>query len=318
MVDVVMMTYNHEKYIKKAIEGVIMQETEFEIRLIIADDASTDGTEKIIAGISGSGTTKILHSRNKENIGAQANFLSAMQSCSSKYVALCEGDDYWIDKYKLQKQVDFLEANPDFAICYHRVYELYKNKKLKLEELNTAETEMEYSIEFLARGNCMHTASVVFRNHLIGEFPGNFAKSPVGDYVLHMLNARHGKIKYLPAPMAVYRRQGQGIWNTQTHESCSHKMMEVIDLLIPLFDGEVKEILLKKKAAIYCDLAVVEFYRKNVDKATEFLDKAFAIDGSFKELWVREKYPELIKEILNFRKYRVADKAASLLKSFGA
>lgn len=315
MVDVVMMTYNHEKYIKKAIEGVIMQETEFEIRLIIADDASTDGTAKIVAGISGSGTTKILHSRNKENIGAQANFLSAMQSCSSKYVALCEGDDYWIDKYKLQKQVDFLEANPDFAICYHRVYELYPGKPLQLETVNTESIEKEYTILDLAKGGFTSTPTVVFRNHLFKEFPDWFNKSPVGDYVLHMLNARHGKIKYLPEPMAVYRRHGKGIWGLKKTEYQLTQFNIVLDLLIIEFESDrrVKEILKKQKALNLSNLGKTMLYERNVDKAKNYFDEAFLLDNSLKEEWVRTHYPEFIKNLYNSKRFKAINKILSII-----
>ena len=119
MVSVDMITYKHEAYIAQAIEGVLMQETNFEYDLIIADDCSPDKTEEIVKNIIATHPKGhiIKYFRHEKNIGMQANGLFAVQECKGKYIALCEGDDYWTDPYKLQKQVDFLEENPNFSLC---------------------------------------------------------------------------------------------------------------------------------------------------------------------------------------------------------
>lgn len=126
MVSVDMITYGHENYIRQAIEGVLMQETNFEFDLIIADDCSPDNTPEIVKEIIQNHPKgyKIKYFRHEENLGMQANGLFAADKCTGKYIALCEGDDYWTDSLKLQKQVDFLEANPDYVFCTHR-YRVY-------------------------------------------------------------------------------------------------------------------------------------------------------------------------------------------------
>ena len=109
-VSVCMITYGHEKYIREAIDGVFMQETNFEIELIIADDASPDGTKEIIASICKNHPkgNSIKYFRQDSNIGMMPNFVFALTKSEGEYVAVCEGDDYWIDSLKLQKQVDFV------------------------------------------------------------------------------------------------------------------------------------------------------------------------------------------------------------------
>ena len=134
MVSVDMITYKHEDYIGEAIEGVLMQETNFEFDLIIADDCSPDRTQEIVEHIIKVHPKgyRIKYFRNKENLGMQANGFFAAQQCTGKYVAICEGDDYWSDPLKLQKQVDFLEANPDYIFSVHR-YKLYLENKKEFE-----------------------------------------------------------------------------------------------------------------------------------------------------------------------------------------
>ena len=212
-------TYNQEKFISQAIEGMLAQETNFDVEIVIGDDASTDNTGKICENFLKRYPDKIRLLSSKKNLGMNVNFERSIKACKGKYIALCEGDDYWIDNHKLQKQVDFLEANPDFSICCHRVYDLYGKKNLKLETSKTSEVIKEYTIDDLTKGNFLNTVSVVYRNGLFKDFPSWFSESPVGDYVLHMLNAQFGKIKYLPDVMAVYRRHGKGLWSCLLYTS---------------------------------------------------------------------------------------------------
>jgi glycosyltransferase involved in cell wall biosynthesis len=200
LVDIPMCTYNHAPYIAQAVEGVMIQKTKFQYRLIIGEDCSSDGTREIVRGLLMKYQDRmkvILHDRN---IGVQANSKIVLGECRAKYIALCDGDDYWTDSAKLQRQVDFLEANPDYSICYHRVEELRSDGSRRPEKLNTSEDFRTITIEDLARGNTIHTPSVVYRNGLIEDVP-----IWVNDFVLHMLNARHGKIYYMPDIMATYR-----------------------------------------------------------------------------------------------------------------
>src|SRR5688572_14136755 len=119
MVSVCMITYGHEPFIREAIEGVLMQRVEFNIEFIIADDASPDGTEQIIKEYVLSHPKRhcIRYTKHESNKGMIGNLVWAIGECNGKYIALCEGDDYWTDPLKLQKQVDFLEQNNDCILC---------------------------------------------------------------------------------------------------------------------------------------------------------------------------------------------------------
>ena len=248
LLSVCLITYNHVKYIEQAIEGVLMQQTDFSFDLIIADDFSIDGTREIVINYKKKYPALIKLILQQKNVGAAQNWIELITTPSAKYIAYFEGDDYWTDPLKLQKQVDFLEANNDYAICFHRVHELRTGEDIRLSTLNNSTEEETYTVEDLAVDNFIHTPSVIFRNDLIKKFPDWFVDSPVGDYPLHMLNARFGKIKYFPECMAVYRRHENGIWGgkSQLHQSTGWVWM--LTRLAAEFKGtEVEKILLEQK-----------------------------------------------------------------------
>lgn len=123
LVTVLFITYNHVRYVKQAIESILMQQTDFNYQIIVGDDASTDGTREILLKIAEENPDKIILSNPSHNLGAAGNFIQLFDACSgsgSKYIAYLEGDDYWTDSLKLQKQVDFLEKNKDFVLCFSK------------------------------------------------------------------------------------------------------------------------------------------------------------------------------------------------------
>ncbi|MBO7467830.1 MAG: glycosyltransferase family 2 protein [Bacteroidaceae bacterium] len=122
LVSVITITYNHAPYIAKCIEGVLMQKVDFPMEFIIADDCSTDGTREICEKYAKKNPNLIRLILTEKNVGAVENEQRAFKAAKGKYIATCEGDDYWTSSFKLQKQVDFLEANPDYSVCFHRFH----------------------------------------------------------------------------------------------------------------------------------------------------------------------------------------------------
>jgi glycosyltransferase involved in cell wall biosynthesis len=236
LLSVCMITYNHAPYIRKAIEGVLMQQINFPWEFIIADDYSTDGTRDILIEYQQKFPSRIKLLLQDKNVGAARNWFDLLDAPIGKFIAYFEGDDYWTDPFKLQKQVDFLEQHPDYAISYHRVLEL-KNGKLENETLNTSEKMETYTLDDLSFRNIIYTPSVVFRNNLEKGVLDFIAKMPVGDYPLHLYNATQGKIHYLPDTMAVYRVHSQSIWSSKTEAYRREqwaKMLSLVEKSIPL------------------------------------------------------------------------------------
>ena len=118
-VSVFMITYNHEKYIAEALDSILMQKTDFDFDIVIGEDCSTDATRRIVLEYSRKYPDKIKLLLHNVNVGFISNMMYVLEACTGKYVAMCEGDDYWTDPFKLQKQVDFLEANKEYALATH-------------------------------------------------------------------------------------------------------------------------------------------------------------------------------------------------------
>jgi glycosyltransferase involved in cell wall biosynthesis len=234
-----MVTYNHKVFIEQAIESVVIQETNFEYKLFVGEDCSSDNTNEICKKLKDKYPNKIELFLNDKNLGANKNAKQIYQQCfdsGAKYVALLEGDDYWTDPLKLQKQVDFLEANPNYVLCFHQVNFLKTNGEI-VEDFITKVPENYETIDALARlGNYIHTPSVVFRN-VIKEFPFEFSQSPIGDYFLYMMLAEHGKLKYLEEKMAVYR-EGVGVWSDKSNYFRNFNTALVHTYLFDYFSGK--------------------------------------------------------------------------------
>lgn len=245
-VSICMITYGHQAYIEKAIHAVLNQQTTFDIELVVANDNSPDQTHEIIQKCIASHPkgTKIVYLNNTTNLGMMPNFVQALKTCTGKYVALCEGDDYWIDDLKLQKQVDFLEANSDFAICFHKVN--METDGVIAGDTITSKMAENTTILDLASGNYMHTCSVVYRNHLFGDFPDYFYRSPVGDYFLHLLNARHGSIHYIDQTMAIYRVHSTSYWSSKQQIEREQIWIDFIENIKENFASDVKKRLEKQ------------------------------------------------------------------------
>lgn len=230
-VSVVMITYGHEKFIEQAINGVLMQKCNFDYELIIANDCSPDNTDLIIKNFIKNNPLayRIKYTAHKHNIGMMPNFMFALESAKGKYIALCEGDDYWTDPNKLQKQVDILEASPDLAISFHnvKVYNEFENTETDFYSMLRKDKPSQITtLNTLLNGNYISTLSVVFRNNHF-KLPAEFKKFTVGDWPLHILNARYGDVYFLDEVMAVYRIHSGGVHQNGRGWSFKRKFKEI-------------------------------------------------------------------------------------------
>ncbi|WP_435579666.1 glycosyltransferase family 2 protein [Gilvibacter sp.] len=234
-ISVGVVTYNHEKYIEQCLEGILMQKVDFNYEIILGEDDSTDNTRAICQKYAQQYPDKIrLFLRSREDViyingnpTGRYNFIENLKQCKGKYMALCEGDDYWTDPLKLQKQVDFLEANPDYAICFHEAkIEWAQQKKYNEIVLNSdfpwnamSPEKDVYDISDVIKGSFMATASVVFRRELLPSLPTWFKEVQSGDMALYALITGNLKIKFLNEIMCIYRRHEKGVSRTHRHNS---------------------------------------------------------------------------------------------------
>lgn len=304
IVSVCMITYGHEKFIAEAINGVLMQECDFEVELILANDCSPDQTDKVIQDILENHPKKswIRYFKHEKNIGMMPNFIFAMNKCEGKYIALCEGDDYWTDPLKLQKQFDFLETNSDYVLCFHQIDILKPNGEIVDDFITKVPDDYE-TIETLTRlGNYIHTPSVVFRN-MLKEFPFEFELSPIGDYFLYIMLAEYGKLKYMEDKMSVYR-EGIGVWSVKSDYYRNFNTALLHTYLIDYFylrgNKDIVGILLKR-----IQLFINEF---DDDLATADLMKL-----SFNEINRKAIFNALIEKAKKMKNERVSVKTSNEL-----
>jgi len=291
MVSVCMITYNQEKYIAEAIEGVLMQQTDFPVELIIGEDCSTDNTRNICLEYKEKHPDFIKLLLPEKNLGIMPNFIATLNACTGKYIALCEGDDYWTDPKKLQKQVDFLEANEDFSICFHHIKIKNEHENIIVDDFNPPEESNVTDIYKLAQKNYIHTQSgVVRRNEEVLNAISEFSNVSIGDYVIFMLNAKYGKIKKMPEAMAVYRT-GVGVWSSEVNISRYPQWIIMLDKLIKLFEYDEKIVYSLKDQ--YRNLT---FTLYNTYKAENEYSKAYAL---FESLCAN--YPELVHDEYKIR-----------------
>ncbi|WP_319481186.1 glycosyltransferase [uncultured Draconibacterium sp.] len=206
-------TYNHEKYIKDALEGFVMQKTNFPFIAIIVDDASTDDTAKIIREYELKYPNIIKPYYLKENHYSQRKpkfpYFQSIQK-KSKYIALCEGDDYWTDPLKLQKQVDFMEKNPEYSMCFHNAI-IYETSSVKRNVFlfNNFISDRDLTIDDVVNKWVVPTASIMCRKEHL-EFPDWMVRIYSGDYALLLSLFLKGKIKYIDIISSVYRKNLNG------------------------------------------------------------------------------------------------------------
>ena len=213
---VLSITYNHAPYIAQAIESFLAQETTFPFEIVIGEDCSTDGTREIVFDYAKRHPEIIRVVTSDKNVGIVPNFLRTFWACRGKYIAFCEGDDFWQQPKKLQIQTDFLQRNADYGMChsdYDEIDEVTGHvAEARLRSSGTVHQTDEISVEMVLLGEYpMATATMFMRRSMIESIISNDPKSFDGRHVMADLQLRagaafHGKIKTIPLSTATYRR----------------------------------------------------------------------------------------------------------------
>ena len=210
-----MITYNHEPYIAEAIEGVLMQKCSFPIELVIGEDCSTDNTRKICEEYANkSELIKLLPTET--NLGMMPNFIRTLQSCTGKYIAMCEGDDYWTDPLKLQKQVDFLEANAEYVLTFHNRLIIGFNGQIQKGSIGESEKKVP-SDRMIS--TFMPTLTMLFRNNIDEMHKEEYNSVFSGDVLVRAILSTKGPSYFLPFYGAVYRQHDGGVYSSKGIEN---------------------------------------------------------------------------------------------------
>lgn len=290
LVSVIMATYNHENFIAEAIEGVLLQNTNFEIELIIGEDCSTDSTRRIIEEYVQKYPDLIRAIYHQSNVGAFQNTNMMFETARGKYVAFCEGDDFWCDPLKLQKQVDYLEVRPDYGFVHseHNYYVKIYGKWWCVPEYKKLKRVQIYEgniFDKVIRNMFITHCTVLARRTVLAEHFGSDMRAKLnhaGDWAIAIHASRISKIGYINEPLAVYRRNASSM-------SSGFKNKLIIRIRTKeIYTNAIRVFGLSEKDR--SDLEVV-YYKRLLVGAYDAGDINLFLDA---KAWLKENAPECL------------------------
>jgi glycosyltransferase involved in cell wall biosynthesis len=217
-VNVIITTYNHARYVRRAIEGVLAQEG-VSFDLTIVDDVSTDGTGAIIQEFASAHPDRIQVSCPPVNLFSSAELRRAVNRCEAEFIALMDGDDYWIDPAKLRKQVAVLDEDPSLSMCFHDCVIVDEEGQLVGDSFYWLEPpRARTAYRYMGDKNYVPGPSPVIRRKAIWPLPSWIDSCEWSDWPLHLIAAEYGPIAYIPEPMAAYRVHPGGQWSAVSAE----------------------------------------------------------------------------------------------------
>lgn len=253
------LAYNHEKYIEDCLSGFVMQKTSFHFIAIVHDDASTDRTPEIIKKYAEKYPDIIkpileVENQYSKHDGSLRRIMDEAIPSNAKYIAMCEGDDYWIDPYKLQKQVDFMEKNRDYSFCFHDSFTLVGNKMHTPRWRYKRSQIVPIEDIILNGGLFVPTASILMRGNIYINRPEVICKQHIGDYPLQIYLSSKGKVFYMHDAMCVYRFGAVNSWSERKTKMSLYqrivldcKEIALLDAMNEYLEEEYDEIFKERK-----------------------------------------------------------------------
>lgn len=244
-VSVIILAYKQQDFIEKAIQGVFMQKINFPVELIICDDCSPDKTDEVIKKNIHDAPQNITvkYFSHSKNLGSTPNFYFALKQVTGKYLAFCEGDDYWFDENKLQLQHNFLESYPDYSMCFHNVINISPDDNINNTPFSKIENR-DYSALEIYNNWLVHTTSVFMKTETLHNdaVKKTLIKPDLlyFDTILYMANSLNGKIRGLTETMTVYRRHEVGLSHGINYiRDLRHNQLDQI--IGDYYGGKIKE-----------------------------------------------------------------------------
>jgi glycosyltransferase involved in cell wall biosynthesis len=294
-VDVAMITYNQEAYIAQAIESVLAQKTTFPVRMVIGEDCSTDNTRAIIQQYAQRYPERFLLLLPDTNQGVMKNLRQVLEACDAPYVAILEGDDYWCDENKLQKQVDLIDKSDEYDMIFHDALFLYESHednimnggynsfKEKFHAFFEKRKQVFSQRDIINNGWFMPTASMLIRNSIL-VLPYWFDVSRSGDYIIQLISTKRKNCLYIDEVMSVYRVHSQGISRLVESDSLldkfiyeTKKMKELVsDGNVDKFNIIVQNLFFKKSINNKNSIKRYIFYFKAITSSVSVFRKNFS------------------------------------------
>jgi glycosyltransferase involved in cell wall biosynthesis len=286
LVSIIYHTYNHALFVNDAIEGFLKQKTDYSFEILIHDDASNDGTAEIIREFEQKNPElikSIIQKENQFSKGIRPWISYLFPLARGKYIAVCDGDDYWTDPLKLQKQVGFLEGNPEYSMCFHRVKVIAPAHLKYKETLFSHLEDRDYSGKEILQNWTIPNSSVVFRSEF-KDVMYELVKKPAFmyfDILLYLNLAEFGKIRCINQPMGIYRIHDQGLSIIETNDKKELKFAKHLKAIQKEFGGKYLNVNNHVIAWSYGSYAYKLLRKGRLINASRFLILSFWYDPSF-------------------------------------
>lgn len=282
-INIILITYNHSNYIRPALESILMQETSHNVEIIVADDCSTDNTVEIIKEYE-SKTKFVFHYLHKEqNVGYIRNYQQAFATCTGDYVAIMEGDDYWVKASHLENHINHLEKIPNSSMSYNRHIRLFEDQHR--EEIFDWNLDTDYELittDQLALGNRIGNLSCcVFRGKHIQQLDPKLFDMEIADWMLGMYMGQFAPLLYLKDVTSAYRIHDNGQWSQMDEKDQCAKVIELINEYDKYLNYNYTETFTKHKRRLEILLYGDKSFRGRIK--------------SFIPLWIRNLYNKLIR-----------------------
>jgi len=262
-ISVIVTSYNHEKYIMQCLESILKQKGDFQAEVIVGDDCSTDNTRKIIEEFRKRYPSMISVLPLEKNLGVTKNLKRCLDACSGEYIAICEGDDYWTDENKLQKQKDFLEIRKDCSMCFSAIL-LYHEEKNSFEH-HHAQASLKkdtITIEDLIENNYIGNFSCcMYRADIVRKLPQRIYDLNTVDWMFNMACGQFGKIGFLQDQMSVYRLHSNGTWTGKDKIEKHEDICNYIDVSNKFFDYKYDTLFNQRKKIIEDEIVRIKISR---------------------------------------------------------
>lgn len=231
IVSILSLVYNHEPHLKEFFEGLLSQEHPYQWEIVIGIDLSSDNSLEICKKYRDRYPKLIRLIIHEDRVGIIPNFIAVYNSCQGKYIAVCEGDDYWVDKLKLQKQIDLLDQDERAVICFTDI-KVYDEEMKSFHPNWATITRTKYCIKDIIKSNKISTCSVLFRGNCVILNPDSFNGLSIADWPLYIQLLNHGYAIYLNEQTAVYRRSLLSSYSKTPVIDQLHKKKQAIEYLL--------------------------------------------------------------------------------------
>ena len=277
-VNIILITYNHAEYIRRTLESILMQKTVYDVEIIVADDSSPDNTVDIIKEYENQSSFSFTFLPKTVNLGYNLNYRRAFAACTGNYVAIMEGDDYWVQSNHLQNHVDHLEKQYEASMSYNRHIRLFSDQNR--EEIFDWTSDNDYELvttEQLALGNRIGNLSCcVFRGDLIRNLDPNLFDMEIADWMLGMYMGQFGPLLYLKEVTTTYRIHDNGQWSRMDEKAQSKRIIELINEYDKYFNYKYTKAFTKHKQRLEILLYGDKSFKGFIKSITpEFIKKVY-------------------------------------------